>query len=237
MVAKDKKFLPGLIGILDADVLAELFADDPTLRLTRNAVTSNDYEVICRIDPYVRTFWDSTAVVDGCVIIEERIAIPQCLQKAVLSRLHRWHPGQEAMIDAAQYGWWPQIHQDIVSICKCCIQCTNFGKNLKPMSNLNSAKPLPILNAPNLELQFDYAGPLSDGEGNQIYILVAIDRYSKFPSVMLTHSTSSKKLMKFLTENISTHSIPKAIKTDQNSGFKNQLVSEFCKNQNTKHNC
>ena len=80
--------------------------------------TSNDYEGFCRIDPYIRTFWDSITVVDGCVIIDDRIAIPQCLQKAVLSRLHHSHPGQEALIDAAQYVWWPQIHRDIVTNCK-----------------------------------------------------------------------------------------------------------------------
>ena len=119
--------------------LAELVADDPTLRLMKNAVKSNDYKGFCRIDPYLRIFWASIAVVDGCVILDDRFAIPQCLLKAVLSRLHCSHPGQEAMIDAAQYVWWPQIHRDIVSICESCIQCTKFGKNLKPMSNFNSA--------------------------------------------------------------------------------------------------
>ena len=64
VVAKDKKSLPGLTGVLDADGLAVLVADDPTLRLMRNAV-------FCCIDPYIRTFWDSIAVVDGCVIIDD----------------------------------------------------------------------------------------------------------------------------------------------------------------------
>ena len=235
VVSKDKKSLPGLTGILDQDVRAELVADDPTLRLMKNAVTSNDYEGFCRIDPYIRTFWDWVAVVDGCVIIDDRIAISQCLQKAVLSRLHRSHPGQEAMIDAAHYVWWPTIHRDIVSTCKNCTQCTKFGKNLKTMSNFNSAKPLPILNNPKLELQLDYAGPLLDDEGKQVYILVAIDRYSKFPSVMLTCSTGAKKIIKFLSGYISTHSTPKSIKTDQYSGFKNELVNDFCKNKEIKH--
>ena len=138
-------------------------------------------------------------------------------------------------IDAAQYVWCPKIYRNNVSISKNSIQCTKLGKSLKPMSNSNSAKPLPILNAPNLELQLDYAGPFSDDEGKQIYILAAIDRYSKFPSVMLTRSTGAKNIIKFLTEYTSTHRIPKTIRNDQYSGFKNQLVSEFCKNKNIKH--
>ena len=54
------------------------------------------------------------------------------------------------------------------------------------MSHFKMYKPLSLLNAFNEELQLDYAGPLSDGEGNQVYILVAIDRFSEYPSAMLT---------------------------------------------------
>ena len=73
-------------------------------------------------------------------------------------------------------------------ICSSCTQCTKFVKNLKPMSKFNSAKFVPSLSAPSLELQLDHTGPLSYGERK---INVAIDRYTKFPSVMLTHSTGS----------------------------------------------
>ena len=79
------------------------------------------------------------------------------------------------------------------------------SKNIKPMSNFNSAKPLPILNALKLELQLDYAGPLSDGEGKQIYILVVIDRYSKCPLVILICSTGAKEIIKFSMEYIYPH--------------------------------
>ena len=59
-------------------------------------------------------------------------------------------------------------------------------------------KSLPPLNAPNEELQLDYAGPLSDGAENQVYILLAIDRFSKYPFAILTKTNGANKILKFL---------------------------------------
>ena len=227
----DKKSLPGLIGILDADILSELTDEGATLRLMEMAIRNRDYEGFARTDPSIKTFWDSAAVVDGCIIIDDRIAIPSCLRRAVLSRLHRSHPSQEAMVDMAQYLWWPRIHRDIVSLCKSCRECTKFGKNLKPLSPFKMYKSLPLLNAPNEELQLDNAGPVCDGVCNKIYILVAIDRYSKYPSALLFKTTGANEVLKFLENYIFTHSIPKAIRTDQYSGFKNKTVDQFCKSK------
>ena len=232
VVAADQKLLTGLVGILDSDVLSELTDEDASLNLMKRAIINRDYEGFCRIDSYVKSFWHCAAVVDGCVVVDNRIAIPMCLRKSLLSRLHRSHAGQLAMVDAAQYIWWPRMHRDIIQLCKDCPQCTKFGKNLKANVSFNSSKPLPLLSSPNEELQLDYAGPLLDSFGNSIYMLVAIDRYSKYPSAMITRSTGGRKIIKFLKSYIQQHSIPKSIKTDQYSGFKNKLVQKFCLEKN-----
>ena len=198
----------------------------------KRALINRDYEGFCRIDSYLKSFRHCAAVVDGCVVVDNRIAIPNCLRKPLLARLHRSHAVQLAMVDAAQYIWWPRMHRDIVQLCKDCPQCTKFGKNLKTNASFNSTKPLPLLSGPNEELQLNYAGPLLDSDGNSIYILVAIDRYSKYPSAMITRSTGGRKIIKFFKTYIQQHSIPKSIKTDQYSGFKNKLVQAFCKDKN-----
>ena len=231
VVAPDQKSLTGLMGILDSDVLSELTDEDYSLRLMKRALINRDYEGFCSIDSYLKSFWHCAAVVDGCVVVDNRIAIPNCLRKPLLARLHRSHAGQLAMVDAAPYIWWPRKHRDIVHICKDCPQCTKFGENLKANASFNSTKPLPLLSGPNEELQFDYAGALLDSDGNSIYILVAIDRYSKHPSPMITRSTGGRKIIKFLKTYIQQHSIPKPIKTDHYSGFKNKLVQAFCKDK------
>ena len=232
VVAQDQKSLTGLVGILDSDVLSELTDEDSSLCLMKRALINRDYEGFCRIDPCIKSFWHCAAVVDGCVVVDIRIAIPMCLRKPLLSRLHRSHAAQSAMVDAAQYIWWPRMHRDIVQLCEDCPQCTKLGKNLKANASFNSTKPLPLLSGPNEEIQLDYAGPLLDSNGNSIYILVAVDRYSKHPSAMITRSTGGRKIIKFLKSYLQQHSIPKSIKTDQYSGFKNKVVQAFCKDKN-----
>ena len=72
---------------------------------------------------------------------------------------------------------------------KDCPQGTNSGKNLKSRISFSSSQPLSRLQKPNEEVQLAYAGPLKDNLANQMCILVAINRFSKYPSAMLTRST------------------------------------------------
>ena len=75
------------------------------------------------------------------------------LRQAVLTRLHRSHPGQVAMMAASEYIWWPFLNRQIVETKKKCRECALFGKNLKPAKNFNTAQTLPSLSGPNQELQ------------------------------------------------------------------------------------
>ena len=96
----------------------------------KRALINNDYENFSRIDAYLKSFWQCSAVVDGCIVVYNRIAIPNVLQKPILARLHRSRAGQLAMVDAAQYIWWPRMHCDIIQL-QGLPSCTKFGKNLK----------------------------------------------------------------------------------------------------------
>ena len=89
------------------------------------------------------------------------------------------------MIEAAEYIWWPYINRQSVEKSQGSMECTKVGKNMKSSQTFNSSLPLPPLVAPNEELQLDFAGPLQDEKGKKIFILVAVDRFSKFPSALL----------------------------------------------------
>ena len=118
MVAPDQKSLTGWVGILDSDVLSELTDEESSLRLMKRALINRDYEGFCRFDSYLKSFWHCVAVFDGCVVVDDRIAIPNCLTKPLLARLHRSHAGQLAMVDAAQYIWWPRMHRILSNYVK-----------------------------------------------------------------------------------------------------------------------
>ena len=109
------------------------------------------------------------SVVDDCVLVDNRLAVPDKLRQAVLRRLHQGHLGQEAMLEVSNYLWWPHMHRDIVNMAEECRSCTRYGENAKYIIPKNSAKPLPMLTQPGQELQLDYAAHLKTIRGRRYF--------------------------------------------------------------------
>ena len=200
----------------------------------RRVIERKDRHTFEMMGPYTNLLWHQMSVVGDCIKVDGRIAVPEQLRPAVLKRIHRGHPGQEAMLDVSRYLWLPHIHKDIVNMAKECRSCTRNGKNVNYFIPKNASKPLPPLTLPEQELQLDYAGPLEDNKGKNIYLLIAIDRYSKFPSVKITKSTGGESSLKFLRNYIDTHGIPELIETDQFSGFRGKTMKKCSKKNLSK---
>ena len=143
-VTSDRNFFTtGIHKILDADLLGELTTEDSQLGQLRKHILAKDREGFLRLGSYMANFWDDASVISDCIIIDNRVAIPTCVRKAVMTRLHRTHPGQEVMVDAAQYLWWPKTHREIIVLCQSCRSCSAYGENLKTSKSFSSAEPLP----------------------------------------------------------------------------------------------
>ena len=224
--------LDNLAKLFDKNLLAELTTEDTWMDRLRRVVERGDKQGFELMGPYTNPLWSQMAVQDDCILVNNRLAVPVQLRQAVLKRIHRGHLGQEAMLGAAQYLWWPHMIKDIVNLAEECRSCTRYGKNVKYLISKNSSKPLPLLTQPGQEVQLDYAGPIENQKGKKIYLLVAIDRFSKFPSVKVTKSTSGKSTVKFLRSYIDTHGVPESIRSDQFSGFKGKTFKKFCSELN-----
>ena len=218
--------------LFDKSLLAELTTEDTWMERLRRVIERGDKQGFELMGPYTNPLWSQMAVQDDCILVNNRLAVPVQLRQAVLKRIHRGHPGQEAMLGAAQYLWWPHMNKDIVNLAEECRSCTRYGKNVKYLISKNTSKPLPLLTQPGQEVQLDYAGPIENQKGKKIYLLVAIDRFSKFPSVEVTKSTSGKCTVKFLRSYIDTHGVPESIRSDQFSGFKGKTLKKFCSELN-----
>ena len=203
--------LDNLTKLFDRSILAELISEDAWMDRLRRVIEKNDRHSFDLMGPYTNPLWHQLSVVDDCILVYNRLAVPEQLRLAVLKRIHRGHPGQEVMLDVSKYLWWPHMHKDIVNLAAECRSCTRYGKNAKYIIPKNATKPLPLLTQPGQEVQLDYAGPLEDYKGKNIYLLVAIDRYSKFPSVKITQSTGGKSSKKFLRSYIKILGIPESI--------------------------
>ena len=217
-----------LSGLLDADLPAEPTEEDWFLAPMKRAIVIEDVTSFNKLGSLMAHFWSKAALFIDCVIVDNNLAIPEPLRKTALARLHRYHPGQQAMRSASEYIWWTFLNRQIVDVCERCRECTLYGKKLKTAKIFHTAQALPTLSGPNQELQLDFAGPILDNKDTKVFVLVAVDHFSKFPSVLITKATGAKKFLKCLKSFIRIHGIPRSIRTYHGSELESDLARNFC---------
>ena len=103
-----------------------------------------------------------------------------------------------------------------------------FGKSVKPNIPNTEKKVLPPVNSPNEEIQLDFIGPITENH-RRFYILLSMDRFSKWPAASLCKYTDGKTAVKLIEQYIQLNGIPKMIRTDKATAFTGRLFRDFCK--------
>ena len=194
-------------------------------------VKNSEWEKLKAINPtYYRIRRDLSVSPSGCLIYDNKLVIPNKLKGMVLETIHNKHPGQAGMLALAQLIWYPHIHSDIVAQAQACCHCTEKGKNLKPLIPKTRVGNLPPLSEPNEEVQMDFAGPIPFKDNTlSNYILVTVDRLSRYPHAEVFNNCDSKTAIEYLDSYCKVHGIPRSIRCDQAREFE-----IYCKNKNIK---
>ena len=171
---------------------------------------------------------------EGLVFNDNKLIVPAALRSPLRSLLHETHPGQFGMKSLAENIWWPHLYREIYHHGKNCIQCIMAGKNLKVLLQTNNTEKLPILTKPNEEVDLEFAGPLDKSWGNSKYLLLCIDRFSKFPSAKVLNNTAASSILTFMTDYCHLHGFPKSIRADHGSCFNSFDFRNFCEKNNSK---
>ena len=93
----------GLPQLFTPGLLAELTSEDKVLSNLREAARTKDFEKFKSSAKNVAQFFKLSAEMNDVLVVDNRLAIPEKLRNAVLNWLHKDHPGQLAMLDAANY--------------------------------------------------------------------------------------------------------------------------------------
>ena len=187
-----------------------------------------------RFGAYLKNFQRDIHVKEGLLFNDNKLKVPPALRSPFLSLLRGTHPGQFGVKSLAENIWWPHLYREIYYHGKNCIQCIKAGKNLKVILGTNNTEKLPILSEPNEEVDLDFAGPLDKIWGNSKYLLLCIDRFSKFPSAKVVNNTSASSILAFTTDYCHFHGFPKSIRVDQGSCFSSNDFRNFCEKNNIK---
>ena len=206
-------FRKKLQKVLGVRFIASATKKDRNLRPIINFVKKRDWEAIkTSYGPYWHNIRNRLHVGEDSLLIDQRIVIPTQLQQTVLDSLDLTHPGSAAMLDLCQHVWFPHIHRTIVHMAQNCKQCMEQRKNLKPILGKKHSFLMEPVVEPNEEVQLDFAGSLPDEINKDAYIVVAIDKWSKFPTAKVVSNTTADIAIKFMQRYISNNGVPRRLR-------------------------
>ncbi|XP_064477638.1 uncharacterized protein K02A2.6-like [Ornithodoros turicata] len=118
--------------VLSAKVVAQATSRDVIVSNVRHILLSGGkLPDVTDYRPYQRRF-DQLSVQDDCILLGNRVVIPQELRAKVLDLLHESHPGVTKMKAVARsHVWWDTLDEDIAARVQRCMTCQEQQRPFK----------------------------------------------------------------------------------------------------------
>lgn len=115
--------------------------------------------------------------------------IPETLQTQLLKNAHdhklSGHMGIAKTWDRLiKFAWWPTISKDCTAYVTSCDRCQEAKDPPKFQQRCQPLKSFPVPDGPGEEIFIDLFGPLPQSERGNVHILVVIDSFSKFTTLI-----------------------------------------------------
>ena len=165
---------------------------------------------------------------DGILLRNQRIVIPASLRKRIIRSAHEGHQGvakTKALIRSKV--WFPKLDFMVENLIRDCSACSAVVKH----DHIQPLKMSDLPDGPWQSLSVDFCGPFP---GN-VYCLVVIDEYSRYPVVENVYSTSSKAVIPVLDKLFSMLGFPVTLKSDNGPPFQSSEFKRFMKACGIKH--
>ena len=172
--------------------------NDPTLRLVRQALTTNDWSQL-QSTTY-KAVEEELWVLRQVVIRGSRIVIPQSLWDQTIKLAHEGH---QAMVQAKagprEKVCWLQMNKRVEKSIRECQPCQLVGPRPKPEPVRSTSLP----QAPWQQISVDL---LEIPTGN--HLLVVADYYSRRMEAILFKKTTASRVIKAMEAIFRTHGLP-----------------------------
>ena len=134
------------------------------------------------------------------------------------------------MLEMAENVWFPHTYKAIQSLAKHCAACQRTGKNLPCTPCVHLSAPRPAVTHCFDELELEFLGPLFFNPPSQQYVLVAVDRHSRFPFAACCAALTAEVVTRFLSELHLLFGLPRALRSDQGTRFTSTHLQHWCAN-------
>jgi len=164
-------------------------------------------------DPDVKAYFPFRTMLslhNNCLLLGQRVVIPQSLQARVLHILHQGHPGVvRSKMLARSTVWWPTMGKDIELAVSNCNVCTKV--NFKPITN--ETTPWPPAKFPFERVHVDFF----QFEATNFFIFV--DAFSKWCHVGALVRTNAEAVLEQLLSLFAVWGYPTKIVSDNAPPF------------------
>ncbi|XP_055603886.1 uncharacterized protein LOC129752121 [Uranotaenia lowii] len=196
---------------------------DPSLQKVQQFMAAGWPHKNTILDPKLKALHarrEALSVAKGCIMMDERLVVPDSFGQRILKDIHRGHQGMERMKAIARsIVYWPNIDDDIQSFVRRCSICASAAKSPPHFQ----PQPWPRADAPWRRIHIDYAGPMKG-----LYYFVIVDSFSKWPEIFETRSTTASTTIRFLTETFARYGVPETIVSDNGSQFASADFKVMC---------
>lgn len=162
--------------------------------------------------------------------VHYQFIVPKSERKDVLKRNHdeifSGHLGVEKTTEriVRKFYWYRQLN-DIVEYVRSCDIC----QQTKIPVHYNTASLQPLLPTRPFELvTTDIMGPITKTKSGNLYVLVAIDHFTKWVELFPLSEISAKTVANRLMSMFLRHGIPETLLSDQGTNYQSELMAEFC---------
>jgi transposase InsO family protein len=206
--------------------LKEESIKDPTIQVLKQQLEKAGDELWPKEIVWYRQRQHEMRMVGDLLIIENRVLIPESLQKKLIEITHRGHPGVSTMVGALKERvWWLNMKGDIMKFINECEKCKVSKKPHNPT-------PMQMTNFPEevwSKLAIDFYGPLKSF--GDIYVLVIADYFSRFIVTKIVKSTSAITVIQALKEVFETYGNCEILKMDNGPPFQSSAFLKFLRNR------
>ena len=176
--------------------------------------------------PYKDIFRE-LSVAKQLVLRGRRIVVPESLWQDIVALAHIGHQGatktKQYLRERVCFSKMDAMVEEHVKACKPCLVATP-GDNYQPL------QPSTIPDRLWQHVATDLKGPV----GNQFYLLLVIDEYSRFPVVEIVTTTAADKVIPLFDKIFATHGIPEKV-SDNGPPFNGEDMRMYAQQRGLCH--
>ena len=164
--------------------------------------------------------------------------VPKVLQSRIISEAHDavWsgHMSAQRTLDRIKERFfWVGMDKDVADYVSRCHDCLRSKAPTHPTRE--EMVPIPAV-APWRDVVMDVLGPLPTSRRGNKFILVVVDRFTKWPECRaMPNQTAARVAECFLQTVVCRHGLPESVQTDLGSNFTSSLFQEVGKLLGMKH--